>query len=172
MNSNYKRKRWHSAQDETFEWGCLFVIPYACFFLLIVTQLQSLQQILLFSGLIVFTSVVVLYVKNRWTANTMQRVFQERGCLMNRVVENVLADKQLPYETATAGREATYSLKDDDLEIVVGPFIYTAYKRNYGYQQIEDGVLVKIRGPKVAQNLLFKSIKRQIDERADLLNLT
>ena len=91
---------------------------------------------------------------------------------MNRIVENILEDKQLPYETATSGKNATYYLKDDDLEIVVGPFIYSAYNRYDGYQRIEDGILVKIRGPRVTQNPLSNSIRHQLDERADLWNLT
>lgn len=173
MNSNYVRKHWYSSQDETFETGCLFVLPTTCFLMIMISGIVPAPQALLIILLLLLGTFTLLYILNRQKANTVQKVFRMQGWRLVQIVESVLEDKQLPYEKASQGRGCTsYYLIEDDIIITVKPYFYTQYKLYDQIRRIQDGIVVKIRGSEPARNLLVKALKNQIDERVKYLDLT
>ena len=91
---------------------------------------------------------------------------------MTQILENVLIDKQIPYDKLSKEKENIYRLNDDDIEITVGPYIYSVYKPKGRSKRVEDGIVIKIRAQESSQDLLLKSIKNKIDEKVEPLNLT
>ena len=66
----YPRKQWYSSQDETFQLGCLIVIPSSCLLFFALTQALPLSKAFLF-GLPLF--LLDFYVDITQDHNNLKR---------------------------------------------------------------------------------------------------